>query len=221
MSWLFILAGFMAIFAVIGYLRGWRAALFILIMTFFGVIIIARFGDVIIRYINAFCKGFQFLLSGGLSALTGGGGADAALQALGDAPACVQASDETLVLGLLLVITILLGVLLSSMAWLQGEASFFGLILGLMTGYLIAAVVVRAVAPEYAALVPLPFGIATPCSPCPVVIVPGEGSSLVSRTLDFLTSLADRGLIAAFLGTVIAVFVIMAARTGGRGAQKE
>ena len=46
MTWLFILAGTMAIFGVIGYLRGWRAALFILIMT---ILAIAVTGALAIR----------------------------------------------------------------------------------------------------------------------------------------------------------------------------
>ena len=77
MTWLFILAGTMAIFGVIGYLRGWRAALFILIMTLLAVAVTGSLGDTIVKYINAFAKGFRFLLSGGLSALAGSGSADA------------------------------------------------------------------------------------------------------------------------------------------------
>ena len=49
MTWIFILAGFMAIFGVIGYLRGTRAALFILIMAIIGVAITGALGDVTLK----------------------------------------------------------------------------------------------------------------------------------------------------------------------------
>jgi hypothetical protein len=222
MFWLFIIAGVMAVFGLLGYLRGWHAALFILIMTFLAVVITGRLGDVIIRYINAFCKGFKFLLSGGLAALTGEGGAEAAFQALGDMPPCIDESNESLVLGLIFVTMVFFAVLLSGMNWLESPQSLFGLFLGLMAGYLVAAVIVRVVAPEYAVFVPLPFGLGASTVPCCVVVPPGGGgTSLVSRVLEFLTSLVDRGLIAVFLGVVIAVFVLLAARPGSHGSGKE
>lgn len=222
MTWLFAIAGIMALFGMLAYLRGWRAALFILIMTFLAVSVTGRLGDVIIRYINAFCKGFRFLLSGGLSALTGEGGAEEALQALKTMSPCVGEGDETLVLGLLFVMVVLLAILLSGIDWLKGKRSLPGLLLGLMAGYVVAAMIVRAMAPAYVALVPLPFGFAPPAAPCCVVVQPGGGgTSLVGRALDFLTNLADRGLVAAFLGIVIAIFVLLAARPGGHGGGRE
>ncbi len=221
MTWLFVLAAFMAIFGVLGYLRGWRAALFFLIMTFLAVAITGRLGDVIIRYINAFGKGFRFLLSGGMSALTGEGSADAALKSLRDAPALVEKANEPLVLGLLFVIVVLLAVLLSGMSWFKGVRSLFGLFEGLVAGYTVASIIMRAIAPEYAALAPLPFGFVAPAALGPVMVQPGAGgTSLSTRVLGFLTSLADRGLIATFLAIVIAVFLLLAVRTGGHGEKK-
>lgn len=223
MTWLIVLAGFMAIFGVIGYLRGWRAALFVLILTFLAVAITGRLGPVIIRYINAFGKGFRFLLSGGLNALAGQGDANAAIQALQGAPPLVDDANSTLVLGLLFVIVVMLALLLSGIPWFKGSRSVFGLFLGLAAGYIVAAMIVRALTPEYVALVPLPFGLAAPAAAPPgaVVIQPGQtGPSLSARVLDFLTGLADRGLIAAFLGIVIAVFLLLATGFGNRTAKK-
>jgi hypothetical protein len=97
------------------------------------------------------------------------------------------------------------------------------LFLGLAAGYVVAAMLVRALVPEYAALVPLPFGMGppVPAPPGTVVIEPGApGPSLSTRILTFLTGLADRGLIAAFLGIVIAVFLLLATGFGNRSARK-
>jgi hypothetical protein len=221
MTWLFILAGFMAIFGVIGYLRGTKAALFILLTTLFAVAVTGILGDTIIRYINAFAKGFQFLLSGGLGALSGEGGGGDALEALRSTPPLVTEANETLVLGLLFVGIVFFGVLLTGIKWFKGSRSIWGLLLGLLAGYVVAAMVVAAIAPEYAALVPLPFGFGPATPTGPVTIVPGQpGPSLTERILAFLNGLVDRGLIAAFLGIVIAVFVLLAVASGNRSSRR-
>lgn len=221
MTWLIVLAAFMAIFGVVGYLRGWRAALFVLILTMLAVAITGRLGDVIIRYINAFGKGFRFLLSGGMGALTGEGGAEEALQSLRDAPALVEGTNEPLVLGLLFVIVVLVALLLSGIPYFKGKRSVLGLFLGLAAGYVVTGMIIRAVTPELSALVPLPFGFLPPVAAAPFAVQPGPGGpSLSARVLSFLLSLADRGLIATFLGIIIAIFLLLASRSGSRGAKK-
>ncbi len=221
MSWVFVLALSMAIFGIIGYLRGWRAALFILILIILAVAITGRLSETIIRYINAFGKGFRFLLSGGLNALTGEGSADEALAALRNSPPFIAPENEGLVLGLLFVIVVLLAVLLSGIGWFKGGKSILGLVFGLAAGYLVAAMIIWALIPECAAFVPLPFGFGPPI---PVIPYPaqtaGTGSSISQRILGFLTGLADRGLIAAFLGILIAIFLLAATRSSNRTAGK-
>lgn len=217
MSWLLILAGTMAIFGVIGYLRGTRAAMFILIMSLLAVAVTGALGDVIIKYLNAFAKGFQFLLSGGLSVLAGSGSADQAIAALQDTPALITEENAALVLALISALIVLFAVLVSGWSWFRPKRSVAGLFLGLIAGYVVAAMLVRGFAPEYAALVPLPFG--TPAPAGPIVIIPGaEGPSLTQRILIFLNDLAAAGLITAFLGIVIAIFLLVGIRSGRRSS---
>jgi hypothetical protein len=220
MSWIFVLAFSMAIFGIIGYLRGWRAALFVLIMTFLAVAITGALSETILRYINAFGKGFRFLTSGGLSALAGEGGLEEAIAALEGAPALVSKDNQGLVLGLLFVIVLLLALLLSGLPLFRGRKSIFGLFLGMLTGYIVAAMVVRAILPEYAVCIPLPFGFGPPVPVIPYTAQPGTGASISQRVLGFLTGLADRGLIAAFLGILIAIFLLAATRLGNRTVGK-
>jgi hypothetical protein len=222
MTWLFALAGFMAIFGILGYLRGTKAALFVLITTLFAVAVTGILGDSIIKYMNALWKGFQFILSGGLGALSGEGGGADALASLQNTPPLVTPQNQNLVLGLLFVGIVFLGVLLSGIKWFKGPHSVWGLLLGLIAGYIVAAMVVRAIAPEYAALVPLPFGFGPATPETPVVIVPGQstGPSFAERILAFLNSLVDRGLIAVFLGAVIAIFLLLAVRSGNRNSAR-
>lgn len=221
MTWLIVLAAFMAIFGVVGYLRGLRAAFFVLVLTLLAVAITGSLGDVLIRYINAFGKGFRFLLSGGMSALTGEGGAEEALQALKNAPPLVEDTNEPLVLGLLFVIVVLLALLLSGIPYFKGKRSVFGLFLGLLAGYVVTGTIIRAVTPELSGLVPLPFGFAATAATPSLIIGPGaSGPSLSARILCFLIDLADRGLIAGLLGIIIAIFLLLATRSGGRSTKK-
>jgi hypothetical protein len=220
MTWLFILGGTMAIFGVIGYLRGWRAALFILIMTILAVAITTGLGDKVIQYLNAIAKGFRFLLSGGLSALAGSGSADEAIASLQGSPPLVSDAIKYLVLALIFVIVVLVAILVSGAKWFISKRSVLGLFIGLVAGYIVAAMIIRAIVPEYTALVPLPFGFVAVTPTGPVVITPGaQGPSLTTRILDFLNGLVDQGLITVFLGIVIAVFLLLAARSLNRGSR--
>jgi hypothetical protein len=81
--------------------------------------------------------------------------------------------------------------------------------------------IIWALIPECAAFVPLPFGFGPAIRTGPYVTPSaGTGSSVSQRVLGFLTGLADRGLIAAFLGILIAVFLLAATRSGNRTAGK-
>ncbi len=187
----------------------------------FAVAVTGVLGDGIIKYINAFAKGFQFLLSGGLSALTGSGSADEALAALKDTPPLVTEENAGLVLGAdLRRSSSCSRVLLSGDHVVQRPSvQCWGLLLGLIAGYIVAAMVVRAIAPEYAALVPLPFGVRDAGPDRAHRDRAGRAGTVAwERILAFLNGLVDRGLITAFLGIVIAVFLLVGIRSGRRSS---
>ena len=94
--------------------------------------------------------------------------------------------------------------------------------LGLIAGYIVAGMILLAIAPEYAALVPLPFGFGPSVPAQPVVITSRRARACRcgTRILTFLNSLVDRGLITVCLGIVIALFLLLAARSLNRGARK-
>jgi hypothetical protein len=219
MTWIIFLAGFMAVFGVIGYLRGVRAAVAVLIAGLAGLLIIGPYGATVIRYINAFGKGFRFLASGGMAALTGSGSADAALAALQSTPPLVQETDNAVVLGLLYIVIVLIGLLLTAIPWFKGKRSVGGLLLGLIAGYLVGAVIVRAFWPQYIPYLPLPI-LGEPAAP--VVLAPvagpaatGFGSQLVSG----LNALASSSLLPIIIAIAIVLFILAATRSGNRSAK--
>ncbi len=179
MTWLIVLAAFMAIFGVVGYLRGWRAALFVLILTMLAVAITGRLGDVIIRYINAFGKGFRFLLWNGRPhgrrwRRRGPAVAAGRLRSL-------KAQTNPWCLGLRLRHRGPRALLLSGIPYFKGKRSVLGLFLGLAAGYIVTGMIIRAVTPELSALVPLPFGFLPPVAVGALAVQPGPAARRCPR----------------------------------------
>ena len=125
-------------------------------------------------------------------------------------------------LGLIFVTVVLIAVLVSGAKWFMPKRSLLGMFMGLIAGYIVAAMLVRAIAPEYAALVPLPFGFGPPAPDAARSSLrpASRAHRCRQRILMFLNSLVDRGLITACLGVVIALFLLLAARSLNRGAKK-
>lgn len=218
MIWILVLGAFMAIFGVIGYQRGTRAAVVVLVAAVLGLLVIGPLGATVIRYINAFGKGFRFLASGGMAALTGSGSADTAIAALQNTPALVQTNDSPVVLGLLYVVLVLIGLLVSRLPWFKGKDSVWGLVLGLVAGYLVGGIVVRALWPQYVAFLPLPV-LAEPAAPIPAPVSGGPASGFVTQLVTGLSALAGSSLLPVIIAIVIVVFILVATRSGNRGAK--
>lgn len=218
MTWIIFLAGFMAIFGVIGYLRGTKAAIIVLLAGFIGLLIIGPYGEKVVSYINAFGKGFRFLSSGGMAALSGSGSADNAIQALQGAPAVVQPTDAPIVLGLLYVVLVFFGLLISGIPWFSGKKSVGGLLLGLLAGYLVGGVVARALWPQYTAFLPLPI-LEETVAPATVAVAPGAGAGIGTQVVNGLSALANSGLVPFIIAIAIVLFIIAATRTSNRGAK--
>jgi hypothetical protein len=219
MTWIIFLAGFMAIFGVIGYLRGARAAFVVLLAGFLGLLLIGPYGATVIRYINAFGKGFRFLASGGMAALSGSGSADSAIAALQGTPPLVQPADNAVVLGLLYVVIVLVGLLLSAVPWFKGRRSVGGLLLGLIAGYLVGAVIVRALWPQYIPYLRLPI---LPEPVVPVVVGPvvtGPATGFGTQLVSGLNALAGTSLLPIIIAIAIVLFILAATRSGNRSAK--
>ncbi len=73
MEALFILATVMALFGVVGYLRGIRSTLFTAAVIWLGWVGVTLADKPVARIVNLLNKMVQLVLSGGLSALGGGG----------------------------------------------------------------------------------------------------------------------------------------------------
>jgi len=227
MDTLIILATAMALFGVLGYMRGTRSTLVTTAIVWLGLLIVSRGGGMVARTINGLNYAVRFALAGGLAALGSNGDRAAALEEvfarIGRVEPLIR--PDGIGPGMLLVFAGLVaaGFFLGMLSQLKGRSSFLGLALGLANGYLLAAFIIRTLVPEASLSLPLPawlFGTGAQPGVAPTPAAPSLTASLGARLLATLNQLADSGQIALFLAVAIAVFVLLATRLGIRGVKK-
>lgn len=223
---LIFMATIMALFGVLGYLRGTKFGLVISGLILAGLMVMSRGSEQVAKIINGLNFGLRFVLGGGLQALGGSGDKTEAIKKvisqLGDIRPLVS-SDQPGV-GLLLILALLVGLslLLSLFKILKGAASLLGLALGLFSGYLIAAYALAALMPEVA-LLPLPIHLPSlaqvvEAASAAAPAIP-SGSGLSAKVGQLLTGLGDDPRLPIIIAVAIALFVILATRLGNRGGK--
>jgi F0F1-type ATP synthase assembly protein I len=137
---LFIIASIMAIFAVYGYRRGfWSMALAFGVLLF-GVLLITRAPEQLAKYFNAIYMATVLLLKGGLGAIAKGD-LDSAKQLMGSVEKPFSGEDAKWALFIVLVGAVVVGILLSLL--INPKSSVWGLILGLLYGYVLSVNAIR------------------------------------------------------------------------------
>lgn len=227
MESIIVVATVMALFGVLGYLRGTRSTLFTAAVIWLGLIVVSRAGDVVARTINGLHTGARFVLAGGLGALGSAGDRGAAVQAvfakLGEVKPLIEPNGTGPGMLLVFLLLVLVGFLSGMLKLFRGRPSFLGLGLGLANGYVLSAFLIRTLLPESGIRLPLPawlFGGTAQGAALPAVAGPSLGGTLTAKIVAALNSLADSGQIALVIAVAIAVFVLLATRLGSRSVKK-
>jgi hypothetical protein len=215
-----ILATIMALFAVIGYLAGGRASVFTSLVVVLGLLLIARAGGTLAQLINGLYFGIRFVLGGGVQALGAGGDRAAAIdriiQSISD-PQLVDPNSPGPELILFLLILVALSLLLTRVQRfrLRGPSSGWGLLWGLVSGYLLGAYLLVKLQPGAAAFLPLPFGLgqAAPAASA----LPASGPGLLENLTRSVLA-ADTNTLALIVMALIATFIVFAVLFGNRSA---
>jgi len=212
-----VLAIVMAGFGIYGYQRGTKFGVLLAGMIVGALLLMSIFGQEVVALINGIDKAIRFAFGGGLQALGGGAnGAGAALAQVRSVPPLVSVESPgtatILVLGVALVLAFFLGLLRT----FRGSPSFAGLVLGLISGYLVAAYVLAALAPQ-AELLPLPITIPG----LPTATLPSGFSIGQTWNIDqWMQDLANLKCLPVVIVVSIAAFVLVAIRTGNRSGKK-
>lgn len=225
MEALIILATFMALFGVLGYLRGAKSTLFTSAVLWLGLVVASRASGTVERTVNGLNKAAHFAFSGGLSALGGGDRAalDAAFAKLGDVKPLINPDGTGAGMLLIFLLLVLAGFLLGMLNRFKSKPSLLGLALGLANGYVLSAFSVQTLLPESGIRLPLPrwlFGATAQPATVPASTGPSLSGILAAKIMAALNALVGSGQIALVIAIAIAVFVLLATRLGSRSVKK-
>jgi hypothetical protein len=207
MATLFIIASIMAIFGVYGYRRGPRSMILALGALLLGVLFITRAPELLVKYFNAIYMATMLLLKGGLGAIAGGD-LDSAKELLSSIEKPFSGEDAKWALFIALIGAAVIGLVLSLLA--KPKTSIWGLILGLLYGYVLSVNAVRII--EGGSTEELfPEVVAASHGPC-------EG--LVSRMVCALSDPKSSAMCATLILIAVATLVIVAVISASKSPKK-
>lgn len=210
-----LLATTMAIFGVLGYLKGAKWAFIALMILSVAVILVEVRPETIVATLNGLYMGVMLTLKGGLGALASGDVEEAkATLADIDKPF----TDENQNMALLLVIFGAVAVGLILAAVMKSKPGIWGLVWGMVYGYVLSAGVLPLISSNPAASLPLPILR-------PPERAPGQAAAQASSTFNQLfTTLAEPQnvqIIATAIGVFVILLLLLTVRSGVKSGKKK
>jgi hypothetical protein len=210
-----LLATTMAIFGVLGYLKGSKWAFISLLILLVAFVLVEYRPDTIVATINGLYLGVMLTLKGGLGALASGD-LEEAKATLEDIERPFTDQNQNLALLLVILGAVVIGLILAAV--MKSKSGVFGMIWGLVYGYVLSAAVLPLISSDPAAALPVPLLR-------PVEREPGAGAAQASSTLDqIFTNLAQPQTV-QILGIMIGVFIVLllllTVRSGVKGGAKK
>jgi hypothetical protein len=210
-----LLATTMAIFGTLAYLKGSKwifISLLILLLAFIAIKVVP---DQIVSLLNGLYIGVMLTLKGGLSAIASGD-LEAAKETVSSIEKPFTAENENFALLLVILGAVGFGLLLY-LIMKKNKPSVFGLILGLVYGYVLAA-----------AVVPLMTSIAPSKIPVPI-IQPADRSAAAAQQaqngfdqlLATLSSPQNIQILSLLIGVFIALLLLLTVRKGVKNPGKK
>ena len=210
-----LLATTMAIFGTLAYLKGSKwifISLLILLLAFIAIKVVP---DQIVSLLNGLYIGVMLTLKGGLSAIASGD-LEAAKETVSSIDKPFTAENENFALLLVILGAVGFGLLLY-LIMKKNKPSVFGLILGLVYGYVLAA-----------AVVPLMTNIEPSKIPVPI-IQPADRSAAVAQQaqngfdqlLATLSSPQNIQILSLLIGVFIALLLLLTVRKGVKNPGKK
>jgi hypothetical protein len=210
-----LLATTMAIFGVLGYLKGSKWAFVSLLILLVAFVLVEYRPDTIVATINGLYLGVMLTLKGGLGALASGD-LEEAKATLEDIERPFTDQNQNLALLLVILGAVVIGLILAAV--MKSKPGVFGMIWGLVYGYVLSAAVLPLISSNPAATLPVPLLR-------PAEREPGAAAAQASSTLDqIFTNLAQPQTV-QILGIMIGVFIVLllllTVRSGVKGGAKK
>lgn len=207
-------AGAIAVFATIGYLQGARWAFISLLILFGSLLGIKFFSDQIVLLLNGLYTGVMLVLGGGLGAIASGD-----TDALKETLSSIQKPFEgdTVKYAYLLVIFLAVGFTLLLAALMKSKKGIFGMIWGMVYGYLLASAVIPLISAVPVGALPFPILY-------PAERQPGAAQAVSSQLWTRLSDPQTISTITILIGVFLVVFLLLTVRRGvkkGKGRKEQ
>lgn len=208
-----LLATIMAVFGVLGYLKGSRWAFISLLILLVAFVLVENRPDTIVATFNGLYLGVMLTLRGGLGAIAAGE-LDEAAAVLED----IQRpfNDENQNLALLLVIFGAVGVGLLLSLWIKSKASLWGLIWGLLYGYILSAATLPLIISNTNVQLPVPL-----LRPGERAAVAAQGPSPFSQLFTTLSQPENVRILGIIIGVFIVLLLLLTVRSGVKSGAKK
>jgi hypothetical protein len=210
-----LLATTMAIFGVLGYLKGSKWAFISLLILSVAFVLVEYRPDTIVLALNGIYTGVMLVLNGGLGALASGD-FEAVQEVYSQIDPLFTDQNENLALLLVILSAVAIGLILAAV--MKSKPAVFGMIWGLAYGYLLSAAVLPLISSNPAATIPVPLLR-------PVEREPGAAAAQASSGLNQLfTTLAEPQnvqIIASIIGIFIIVLLLLTVRSGVKSGKKK
>lgn len=197
-------AGAIAIFATVGYLQGARWAFISLLILFGTLLVIKVFSDQVVMLLNGLYTGVMLVLGGGLGAIASGD-TDALKETLSSIQKPFEGDDVKY--AYLLVISLAVGFTLLLAALMKNKKGVFGLIWGMMYGYLLSSAVIPLI--SAVPIGALPFPILYPAER-----QPGAEQAVANQFWTRLSEPQTISTITILIGLFLVLFLLLTVRRG-------
>lgn len=204
----------MAIFATMGYVKGARWAFISLLILFATLMLIKIFPKQIVMILNGLYTGFMLVINGGMGDLASGD-----MEAVKEILANVQKpfEDDTTKYAYLLIIGLAVGFTLILAAIMKSKKGIFGLIWGMIYGYLLASAVIPLLSAAPVGLLPFPLLYPAPRQP-------GQAAAAADTLWTRLAQPATIDALTWVIGGFLVLLLLLTVRQGvkkGKGRREQ
>ncbi|HNS01455.1 MAG TPA: hypothetical protein PKM78_03635 [Anaerolineae bacterium] len=205
-----LLATTMAIFGVLGYLKGAKWAFIALMILSAAVILVEVKPETLIATLNGLYMGVMLTLKGGLGALASGD-VEEAKAILADIDKPFKDANQNMALLLVIFCAVVIGLIMA--AAMKSKPGVWGLIWGLVYGYVLSAGVLPLISSNPLALLPLPIVR-------PAERQPAQASVAMDQMFATLAQPENVQIIATVIGIAVILLLLLTVRRGVKGSKR-
>lgn len=211
-----LLATTMAIFGVLGYLKGSKWAFISLLILLVAFILVEYRADTVVLALNGLYIGVMLIFSGGLGAIASGDFEKVQEIYDGIEPLFTE-ENQNLALLVVIFSAVALGLILSLV--MKSKPSVWGLIWGLAYGYLLSAAALPLIISNPDAKLPVP--LLRPAERPATAVTASQGPSPLDQLFTTLSQPENIQVLTVVIGAFIVILLLLTVRSGVKSGAKK